>query len=128
MTALEPRPPAIRTCRALVVDADPTVAPAVRAAMLGDGEVLAVADGYQALEQLRSEAFDLVVLDWFLPGTSGAELLRRLQLLASPARIVVHTHACGREVLETAGIDAVVPKPATVAVLRDVIARAMGRH
>lgn len=38
-----------------------------------------VTGGNEALETLRKEAFDLVVLDWMLPDIDGIEVLRRLR-------------------------------------------------
>lgn len=35
-----------------------------------------VADGDSAREALRSEGWDLVILDWWLPGTDGLEVLK----------------------------------------------------
>jgi two-component system, OmpR family, phosphate regulon response regulator PhoB len=42
-------------------------------------EVIAVEDGEEALKILRARRFDLVVLDWMLPGVSGLEICKRLR-------------------------------------------------
>ncbi|OAI14769.1 DNA-binding response regulator [Methylomonas koyamae] len=42
-------------------------------------KVLAVASAEQARESLADNMVDLIVLDWMLPGISGAELARRLK-------------------------------------------------
>ena len=49
-----------------------------RLARLGFNVVLAV-DGYDALAQIASTAFDLILLDVMMPGIDGYEVLRRLK-------------------------------------------------
>lgn len=36
-------------------------------------------DGYQALQKMREERPDLVLLDWMLPGLNGIDVLRKMQ-------------------------------------------------
>ncbi len=42
-------------------------------------QVEEVADGTEALERLRFYEFDLVILDWMLPGVSGVQILREFR-------------------------------------------------
>lgn len=42
-------------------------------------QVEEVADGTEALERLRFYEYDLVILDWMLPGTSGVQILREFR-------------------------------------------------
>lgn len=56
-----------------------------------DYEVVEAADGAQALDVLRREPFDLVVLDWNLPERSGAEVLADIKRTRPEARVVVLT-------------------------------------
>ncbi len=50
------------------------------AAHAGEGfQALVVPDGEQALDSLRHEPVDLLVLDWVLPGISGASLAKALR-------------------------------------------------
>ncbi len=64
----------------LVVDDDPDIAVALeqRLGMLGYDSILAE-DGIRALDQIRQECPDIVLLDLELPNLSGLEVLRRLQ-------------------------------------------------
>jgi len=41
-------------------------------------------DGQQALEAIDSESFDLVLLDWMMPGLSGIDVLKRVREHHSP--------------------------------------------
>ena len=42
-------------------------------------DILPVEDGEKALKSLQSNSFDLVVLDWMLPGVSGLEICKSIK-------------------------------------------------
>jgi two-component system response regulator RegX3 len=66
--------------RILIVEDEPAIAEAVEYALKAEGfEVEAVDDGNDALEQARTQPYDLLVLDLMLPGLSGTEVCRRLR-------------------------------------------------
>ena len=88
-------------------------------AMLGDEYAIAeYVDGPDALEGLRRDPPDLVLLDISLPGMDGLEVLRRLRSDATTADLPVvalTAHAmCGdRERFLSAGFNGYVSKPIT---------------
>ncbi|WP_207462755.1 ATP-binding protein [Azospirillum sp. SYSU D00513] len=88
--AEEDTPPPLPPRRILLVEDDPQVRSAVQAMLGGAGHaVTAVEDGFEALELLDAEGFDLLVSDVVLPrGMSGA-LLAREARLAFPGLPVV---------------------------------------
>jgi two-component system response regulator MprA len=66
--------------RVLVVDDDPRILSMMRRVLEVDGYAVAVApDGDQALELLRSDDADLVILDVMLPGADGFEVCRTIR-------------------------------------------------
>jgi DNA-binding response OmpR family regulator len=66
--------------RILAVDNDATAMGALRQVLLQKGyEISVAASGEEALEQLRAEPFDLVILDVVLPGLSGFDVCRRIR-------------------------------------------------
>jgi phosphate regulon transcriptional regulator PhoB len=66
--------------RILVVDDEPHIVELVRYNLLQEGyHVSSAGDGELALEKVRSERPDLVVLDIMLPGLDGLEVCRRLR-------------------------------------------------
>jgi len=56
----------------------------------GDLQVVAeAADGHQALERVRSEDFDVLLLDMSMPGRSGIELIKQVHSEKPRLRILV---------------------------------------
>jgi DNA-binding response OmpR family regulator len=70
--------------RVLVVDDDPNVVEVIAANLEAEGYAVDTAsNGLQAWELLQAGGFDVVLLDWMLPGRSGIDLLTDLR--ADPA-------------------------------------------
>jgi two-component system phosphate regulon response regulator PhoB len=66
--------------RVLVVEDDAAIAELVRYNLEAEGLRSAIAPtGEEAELMVAEERFDLIVLDWMLPGVSGIELCRRLR-------------------------------------------------
>jgi two-component system copper resistance phosphate regulon response regulator CusR len=64
----------------LIVEDDPKTADSVQRGLEAEGHSVAVArTGDEGLAAIRSGVFDLVILDWMLPGRDGIELLRELR-------------------------------------------------
>ena len=76
----------------LVVDDDRTTRHLLALQLRGAGySVTQAGNGKQALERVRRQAFDLVLLDVWMPGMDGLELLTRLRDEPSRPRVVVMT-------------------------------------
>ena len=66
--------------RILLVDDEPGIRTSLSAVLEDEGySVVAVADGEKGLAQLETETFDCVLLDVWLPGMDGMEVLNRIQ-------------------------------------------------
>lgn len=124
----EPAPRRRRTPHVLVVDADDDVAARVRDALRDVATVTVVRDAYQALDHLRGSDIDLLLLEIFLPGASGFELLRRLGT-RHPRRVVAMTHSTGvSRFAPEFHIDEVLPKPPAPERLRAALVAAAERR
>ena len=120
--------------RALVVDDNPATRE-VYGSMLESFrfDVSRASTAEQALDLIAASplAFDLMVLDWKLPGIDGIEAVRVLKRrgLALPATVMTTAH-CG-EALQAqayeAGIDVFLCKPISPSSLFDAALQAMGR-
>ena len=104
----------------LVVEDESALAELIRYNLAAQGlRVTIAATGEEAEMLLAEEAFDLVVLDWMLPGMSGLELCRRLRRReAPPAMPVIMLTARGEEADRVRGLsigaDDYVVKPFSV--------------
>jgi two-component system copper resistance phosphate regulon response regulator CusR len=91
MWGLPSSPPIIRM-RVLIVEDDEKTALALSSGLERGGFATAMAHtGEDGLFLLNSETFDLVVLDWMLPGRSGIELLKTLRSRGSKTPVLLLT-------------------------------------
>jgi DNA-binding response OmpR family regulator len=91
--------------RILIIEDEPKTAQAVRRGLELEGyEPHVGRTGEDGLAQLHSQAFDLVVLDWMLPGRSGLELLKMLRARGRKPPVLLLT---ARDTIEdrVAGLD-----------------------
>lgn len=78
--------------RVLVVDDEPAIRRALRPPLTELGfEVSEVSRGEMALDVLRTETFDAVLLDVNMPGIGGIETLRRMRAMAPRLPILMLT-------------------------------------
>ncbi len=92
--------------RILVVDDDPSFRELLTAFLDDRGyEVESSADGEEALELLRSETADLVLLDLELPGISGLDVLRAIKSEEIDTKVItISGHEAAPEYLGPGGI------------------------
>jgi two-component system phosphate regulon response regulator PhoB len=103
--------------RVLLVDDDSDICDVVGAMLDAVGlAVESAASGEEAFERVRSEPYDLVVLDWNLPGMTGIELCRLIRkdpaLYGLPV-LFLTAQALSRDIVEAFanGADDYVVKP-----------------
>lgn len=66
--------------RILLVEDEPKTADSLRSGLEGEGYTVRVArDGNEGRDRLREAGFDLVILDWMLPGRDGISLLEEFR-------------------------------------------------
>lgn len=111
--------------RVLVVDDFATMRRVVRNLLteLGFKSLREAEDGAQAIAMLEQHEFDLVVLDWNMPGTPGIEVLRWVR--GNEAKrdlpvLMVTAEATREQILEAAelGVNAYILKPFTAGTLK----------
>jgi DNA-binding response OmpR family regulator len=112
--------------RVLIVDDEPNIVISLEFLMKREGFEVSVAhDGAEALESIRAERPDLVVLDVMMPKLNGFEVCQAVR--ADPERaatLIVMLTAKGREAEMNKGLslgaDAYIAKPFST---RDLVAR-----
>jgi PAS domain S-box-containing protein len=101
-------------------------------------EVVLAASGEEGLAELESAAkdqpYDLVIMDWKMPGMDGIEASRRIKQHKNLGRIppIILITAYGREEIiqqtEQLGLEGFLLKPVSQSVLFDAIIQAMGKE
>ena len=102
----------------LVVDDEPSIRDLVQMILENEGyHVITAGNGVEAIERVRSEKPDLVLLDVMMPAMNGFEVCRRLKDQDSnedPVRIVMFTvlgSDLDRKFAEESGCDGFFVKP-----------------
>jgi len=100
--------------RILVVDDDPQIRRAMKATLTSRGyEVSDSRTGEEALDKLRSETYDLVLLDMNMPGIGGIETCGLIRSSSDIAIIMLTVSSSEKDKVEAldAGADDYVTKP-----------------
>jgi two-component system KDP operon response regulator KdpE len=100
--------------RILVVDDDPQIRRAMKATLTARHyQVSDSRTGEEALDKLRSETYDLVLLDMNMPGTGGIETCRLIRSSSDIAIIMLTVNNTEKDKVEAldAGADDYVTKP-----------------
>src|SRR5213592_5192935 len=108
--------------RILIADDDETLRSELAGILLEDGhEVVAAADGGEALRAVEQESFDAALLDLKMPKASGMDVLHRLRVARPETAVVVITGqgtiGAAVEAMKAGAID-FVEKPYEVDALR----------
>jgi two-component system, OmpR family, KDP operon response regulator KdpE len=106
--------------RILLVDDDPQIRRVMRVTLTGQGyEVDDVKSGEAALERLRDQRFDLVLLDMNMPGMGGLEACRAIRAQSEIAIIMLTVRDSESDKVDAldAGADDYVTKPYNAAEL-----------
>jgi two-component system sensor histidine kinase/response regulator len=129
--------PDLRGCRVLVVD-DNDNARAVLCDLLGSMtfQVTDLSSGQAAVDEVKrgavnGEPYEIVLLDWRMPGMDGIDTARQIKALGlehSPHLLMVTAY--GREEvlnqIAEAGIEDVLIKPVSASILFDTVMRMLG--
>src|SRR5664279_1631585 len=104
----------MNTAKILVVDDDPQLRRVMKAALTKQGYIISdVRSGEAALEKLREERYDLVILDRNMPGMGGIEACRSIREHSDIGIIMLTVRKTEFEKIEAldAGADDYVTKP-----------------
>ena len=83
--------------RILVADDDPLMRVLVAVSLADIAETVEAADGDEVLRLLSESEFNLVLLDWDMPGPDGLQVLRTVRKLGFRIPIIMVTGKAGRE-------------------------------
>jgi len=115
--------------RILIVDDEPQFRRVLRIALVARGhQVREAASGKDALELLRTDVPQLVLVDWNMQGLDGLQTCRAIRTWLSIPIIMVTSHSQnGRDQALTAGADDYVTKPFEIDYLLTRVESALSR-
>jgi two-component system, OmpR family, KDP operon response regulator KdpE len=102
------------TGRVLVVDDEPQIRRVMRSALTKQGYIVADArSGEEALEKLRHERYDLIILDRNMPGMGGLAACRSIRATSDVGIIMLTVRKAEQDKIEAldAGADDYITKP-----------------
>lgn len=124
----------MKAARILIVDDEPLIRQSLAGVLEDEGyQTHAVGSGEECCEELRHTAYDLVLLDVWLPGMDGLETLSRIQEIPFADRPVV-VIISGHGTIETAvkatklGAFDFIEKPLTIEKVSVVAKNALQQH
>lgn len=125
-----PAPQLCKAARILVADDEPMVRDILCVYLQEDGHVVDVAvNGREALDRFREGDYDIVLSDRAMPEMNGDQLAVEVKKLKPNVPVILLT-GFGDEMNARgdlpAGVDTVVAKPFTVAILREVLSQYVG--
>ena len=100
--------------RILVVDNEPQIRRVMRTTLIADGfEVADARTGDEALEQMRSAKYDLVLLDINMPGMNGLEACQAIRAISETPIIMLTVRTADKDKVQAfeSGADDYVTKP-----------------
>lgn len=115
--------------KVLVVDDDPVVGKSFNRVLSGKGYIVVTAeDGYDALQKLQSETYDVVFTDLRMPGMNGLEVAERVKARQPWTPVVIVTgygSGTSEARARAAGVSGFVHKPLSPEMIEAATTRAL---
>ena len=117
--------------RVLVVDDDPDLQDLVTDILMSFSrsiEVIRAADGQSAIDMVKREPLDLVLLDIRMPGVDGLEALKQIKVIAPRLPVLMITGSDSSSASEALRIGAFgyLPKPMDLRYVEHIVSLALG--
>ena len=110
--------------RILLVEDDPGARDSIKLLLTIDRHnVVEATEGVEAIELLRSQPFDLAILDYFMPGMQGSQVPLRFREIAPSMPILMVTAYLEKLGDSDKPVDAVIGKPFAIEDLRSAIVK-----
>ncbi|MEW6730644.1 MAG: response regulator [Acidobacteriota bacterium] len=110
----------------LVVDDELTIRSLICMALDPPHTVIEASDGQEGLYHFNKHLPDIVITDMNMPNMTGIEFVKRLRILSTTVKIIVHSASVGQqkkcEEALAAGADICIPKAVDIVILEKAIA------
>jgi CheY-like chemotaxis protein len=113
--------------RVLIAEDDAGARESLKVLLRIDRHTICLAStGQEALSIFQKGLFDLVIIDYFMPGMRGQELAEKIKQLSPTQPILMVTAYYEKLVRSDQPVDAILGKPFGVEELRQAIAKLVG--
>ena len=117
----------LRQMKILLIDDDEWIRDSLGLYFEGEGcHLLAVETGEEGMEAFKKQNYDIVMVDYRLPGMDGLEFLKRIQKTKTHAMKVLITAYRNEEVVSEAvnmGIHDFIEKPFTIKTIEESLSK-----
>jgi DNA-binding NtrC family response regulator len=118
--------------KTLLIDDDEWIRDAMSLFFEGEGcHLLAVETAEEGMEELKRQYYDIIIVDYRLPGMDGLEFLERIRTSYPNALTLLITAYGSREVFSKAtdiGVRGFIDKPFTIKTLEDALSRLIEKN
>ena len=119
---------AVQGKRILIVEDDPSARESIALLLKIDRHIVSeAANGSEALDLVSRETFDLVVLDFAMPGMLGGEVATRIKQMVPTMPILLVTAYLEKLTASDKPVDLILGKPFAVDELRQAVAKLLSR-
>ena len=121
----------LKKMRTLLIDDDEWIRDSLSLYFEGEGcHLFALETAEEGIEALKGQNYDIIMVDYRLPGMDGLEFLKRIQKTQSHAMKVLITAYRSDEVVSEAmkiGIDGFIEKPFTTRNIEEALSRLIAK-
>jgi DNA-binding NtrC family response regulator len=122
----------LRQMKIMLIDDDEWIRDSLGLYFEDEGcHLLALETAEEGIEALKGQNYDIIMVDYRLPGMDGIEFLKRIQKMQSHAMKVLVTAYKSKEVVSKAmktGIDDFIEKPFTTKTIEESLSRLIENH
>jgi DNA-binding NtrC family response regulator len=122
----------LKEMKTLLIDDDEWIRDSLSLFFEGEGcHLVAVETAEEGMEELKRQGYDIILVDYRLPGMDGLEFLERIKDSHPDALTILITAYGSKDVFLKArkiGVQGFVDKPFTIRTIEDSLSRLISKH
>jgi DNA-binding NtrC family response regulator len=122
----------LKEMKTLLIDDDEWIRDSLSLFFEGEGcHLVAVETAEEGMEELKRQGYDIILVDYRLPGMDGLEFLERIKDSHPDALTILITAYGSKDVFLKArkiGVTGFVDKPFTIRTIEDSLSRLISKH
>lgn len=122
----------LKEMKILLIDDDEWIRDSLSLYFEGEGcHLLALETGEEGIEELKKQDYDIIMIDYKLPGMDGLAFLKRIQKTQQHAMKVLITSYRQEEIVSEAknmGINGIIEKPFDTDIIEESLSQLIKKH